>query len=378
MLRIKEIDVIRGFSILGIFFVNMLDFHSPIMYIELEEWWQSPLDRWTVALIDVAAQASFYPLFAFLFGFSMVVFRERAIEKGLSFPHLFIRRMVALFVIGCIHAFFIWHGDILITYAAMGGLLLLFHQASSRMWLAASIICFIPYFVISLLLGFAVLSGEAETSAHYESLAMEALRNYRDGTISDIFWQRWRDWIYVNNSEGFLFIVMMLLAMGLFGGYVAQSRSLLSIATIKRTAIVSLWIGMPLKLLPYLFGKNVWTEYVQDVFGGPALSIFYAAVIWLVLQKKRWKIFDYFASVGRMSLTNYLFQSVLCTFLFYSYGFGLYGSVRPFYGAVGTVVIYVTQAIISEKWLKSFHMGPIEWMWRTATYGKRPLLRRSP
>ncbi|MCZ0755376.1 DUF418 domain-containing protein [Anoxybacillus sp. J5B_2022] len=371
----KEVDSIRGFALFGIFLVNMLDFHSPVMYIRLENWWKSPLDRWTITFIDVAAQASFYPLFAFLFGFSMILFREQASEQGLPFPRLFMRRMVALLVLGGIHAFFIWHGDILITYAATGVLLLLFQQVSSRVWLFTALVCYVPRGIIAILLVVAGRTGENGVSVEAESLAREALKNYRHGTASDIFWQRLHDWVYVNNTEGFLFIAMTLLSFGLFGGYVAQNRSALSARTIKRVAVVSFLIGLPLKLLPYWMGKNMWTEYVQDTFGGPALALFYAAGMWLLAQK-RWGVFDYLAAAGRMSVTNYLLQSVLCTFVFYSYGLGLYGSVRPLYGTIGVAVIYGLQAIASRKWLQHFYTGPVEWLWRAVTYGNWPLFRR--
>jgi uncharacterized protein len=380
--RIEVIDVIRGFAIFGIFLVNMLDFSSPIMYVKPEDWWRSPIDRWTVTIIDIVAQASFYPLFALLFGVSMIVLRERVIGKGESFPPLFLRRLLALLVIGCIHAFFIWHGDILIAYALTGLVLLLFHRAHSRTWLVGAIIFFfVPHVVISLLLGLAVLSGKNATFTNNEPLAIEALKHYRDGTVADIFWQRWNDWMYVNDMGGLLFTVMTLLAMCLFGGYIAQKQWFVyveeHIRKMKTIWLFSLCIGVPLKLLPYLTEKNTWTEYVQDTFGGPVLSLFYATTIFLLFRKERWrKVLLPLAAVGRMSLTNYLFQSVFCTSLFYSYGLGLYGSVRPFYGLILTIALYFGQVIASERWLRSFRMGPVEWAWRAATYGKRPLLRR--
>ncbi|GGJ71852.1 uncharacterized protein GGR02_002368 [Anoxybacillus voinovskiensis] len=367
-MRLKEIDSIRGIALFGIFLVNMLDFHSPAMYMSLGNWWKDPLDRFVLAFIDVVAQASFYPLFAFLFGFSMILFREQAMKKGRSFPRLWIRRMAALLTIGLFHAFFVWHGDILITYATTGALLLLFHNAPSRTWLFAAMSCYVPHVIIAILIG-------SEPTRQQEAMAQEALKHYQHGTIADIFWQRLHDWMYVNDAAGFVFIVMTLLSFGLFGGYVAQIRASLSVRIIKRVALLSFCIGLPLKLLPYWLEKNEWTEYVQDMFGGPALALFYAAGMWLVSQK-RWRIIADIAACGRISITNYLLQSVLCTFLFYSYGLGLYGTVRPFVGTVGAVVIYCLQVAGSRKWLQHFSIGPVEWGWRAVTYGSRPLFRR--
>ncbi|MCL6585721.1 MAG: DUF418 domain-containing protein [Anoxybacillus sp.] len=351
----------------------MLDFHSPAMYMSLGDWWKDPLDHFVLAFIDVVAQASFYPLFAFLFGFSMVLFREQAMKKRLPFPRLWIRRMMALLVLGFFHAFFVWHGDILITYAATGALFLLFLNASSRTWLFSAISCYVPHVIIAIFLS---MSGHTQQQ-EAETMAQEALKNYQQGTVSDIFWQRLHDWMYVHNAAEFLLIVLTLLSFGLFGGYVAQIRAALSARTIKQVALVSFVIGLPLKLLPYWIGKNEWTEYVQDMFGGPALALFYAAGVWLVSQKN-WRVVDGMAACGRMSLTNYLFQSVFCTFLFYSYGLGLYGTVRPFVGTVWAVVIYYLQVVGSRKWLQHFSIGPVEWGWRAVTYGNRPPLHRRP
>ncbi|MBA2874858.1 uncharacterized protein HNR31_001629 [Anoxybacillus caldiproteolyticus] len=380
--RLTVIDVMRGFAIFGILVVNMPNFHSPAMYIETEQWWPHAIDRWTETVVDLIAQASFYPLFAFLFGFSMILFRERMSEKGVSFPRIFSRRLLALFMIGAFHAFFIWYGDILIAYALTGCLLLLFYRVHTRVWFIGAILCFfVPHLIVSLFLGLALLSGEnGELSSNHARLADEAIQHYRDGTVVEIFWQRWHDWMYINGAGGLLFTILTLLGIGLFGGYVAQKQWFTCIeqhvGTIRRLCLIAFITGILLKLLPYFTEKNLLTEYVQDIFGGTALALFYAAAIVLLFQRERWrKVLLPFAAVGRMSLTNYLFQSVVCTMLFYHYGFALYGSVRPFYGELIAIVIYVVQVIASQRWLQSFRMGPFEWVWRTITYGKKQPLK---
>jgi uncharacterized protein len=382
--RIKAIDIIRGFAILGIFLVNMPDFNSPIMYLKPGSWWNHPLDRFTEAFIDIFAQASFYTLFSFLFGFGAMIFRERLLSKGYSFGRLFSRRLFVLLIIGCIHAFFIWHGDILISYALTGAFMLLFHNVRPRYLLIwAFILLLIPNGLLSLLLLFAVLIGEEDTANFYdEKLANEALEHYRDGTFIDIFWQRWHDWVYVNNVEGTIFIIISLLPMFLLGAYAAKKKWFSDIhaneKTLKKVWFFSFLIGFIFKLLPYWTKKNIFTEYLQDMFGGPATAIFYAVTIALLSQKQWWnKILSPLAAVGRMSLTNYLFQSVFCTLLFYNYGLGLYGSVRPFYGLLLTLAIYGIQVVLSKLWLKQYTMGPMEWIWRTLTYGQKQPLKRT-
>ena len=83
--RIVSLDMMRGFAILGIFLVNMLSFHSPLLYIDPLKWWQDPLDKGIYVFIDIFAQASFYPLFSMLFGYGLVMLRERAQLKEIFF-----------------------------------------------------------------------------------------------------------------------------------------------------------------------------------------------------------------------------------------------------------------------------------------------------
>jgi uncharacterized protein len=383
--RIEAIDMMRGLAILGIFLVNMPDFNSPVMYLKPGSWWNEPLDRWTEIFIDIFAQASFYTLFSFLFGFGMVIFRERALAKGYSFPLLFGRRLFVLLGLGCIHAFLIWHGDILISYALLGFVLLLFHQMSPRgLLISALLLLIVPNSMISLLLGFAVLLGEGDSSRFYdEMLANQALENYRDGAWFDIFWQRWNDWMYVNGSLSSMFLLLIsLLPLFLLGAYFAKKRWFTDVekhlVKLKKVWSITFIVGFSFKLLPYLTANNIFTEYIQDVFGGSATAVFYAVSIVIFSQKPFWKkIFTPLAVVGRMSLSNYLFQSVLCTLLFYNYGLGLYGSVRPFHGLLLTIVIYCLQMVLSKLWLKQYTMGPMEWIWRTLTYGRKQPLRRA-
>jgi uncharacterized protein len=379
--RILVIDVLRGFALLGILMANMPHFSSPVMYGSTKT--NSRLDDWTMAAIDVFCEASFYPLFAFLFGFSMILFRDRLRKKQLPFIQTFLRRLAMLLMFGIVHAFLIWFGDILISYAIAGGILLLFSQARPRTWMIGALVCFlIPHLFMALLFGMLMfLEGTKETGNGSIQLAMEAMRNYQSGSMSDIFWQRWNDWMYANGSGGLLFTVLTVLPLCLFGGYVAQKRWVEEaeryISIIKKIALWSLLLGIFLKLLPYFTVKNYFTEYIQNIFGGTALACFYGTAIILLFQKEKWRRkLIIFHHIGKMSLTNYLLQSVCCTLLFYSYGFGWYGHIGMFFGSMLVFLIYGVQLIGSQKWFQFFRIGPLEWIWRSVTYGKRQPFRK--
>jgi uncharacterized protein len=104
--------------------------------------------------------------------------------------------------------------------------------------------------------------------------------------------------------------------------------------------------------------------------GVPAGSLFYASTVALLWESMRWRArLRPFVAVGRMALTNYLLQSLICTTLFYSWGFGLYGRVNPLLGFVPTIAIYGAQVVFSAAWLRHFASGPMESLWRRLTYG---------
>ncbi len=109
----------------------------------------------------------------------------------------------------------------------------------------------------------------------------------------------------------------------------------------------------------------------------PLLCLFYiAAIALLSLKSERWrKLFSPLAIVGRMPLTNYLMQSIIFTTLLYSWGFGLYGRLGPAACLGLTAVIFAVQVLSSRWWMARFRFGPLEWLWRGATYGRFPELR---
>ncbi|MBE4909290.1 DUF418 domain-containing protein [Bacillus luteolus] len=379
--RIKSIDIIRGLAILGIFLVNMAAFNSPVLYIG-PDWWTDKLDLWTKDFINLSAQASFYTMFSFLFGFGVMIFKERVMEKGFSFPKLYFRRLFVLLIIGCIHAFLIWHGDILITYAIIGVIFYLFHKVKPITLLVWSLVLIIvPTILMTGLLLLALLfEPSALTIPYDEKMTEQSVEVYSTGTFTEITSQRFQDWYMVNGPFNFPFMLVTLLPMFLLGALSAKvkwfSKVDENIKSIKIVWFITLMIGLPFKLLPYLFDQNLMTEFIQDTIGGPAIAMFYITSILLLLRKTLWQsILSPLSYVGRLSLTNYLFQSILCTLLFYSYGLGFYGKVSPFVGLILTLVIFSIQIILSKLWLNYYKFGPVEWLWRTLTYGKKQPLK---
>ncbi|MFD2804219.1 DUF418 domain-containing protein [Litchfieldia salsa] len=381
--RIQGVDIIRGFAIFGIFLVNMPSFNSPMLHLQPESWWPSQIDQMTLQFIDLFAQANFYTLFSFLFGFGMVLFQKRVVIKGYSFSLLVTRRLLVLLIIGCIHAFFIWHGDILISYAIIGVIFLLFYKTKPLSLLVLSLLLiFVPSLLFFGLLMLSYLVDPTSLLQNYSArIAEETAKVYSSGSITEITLQRIQDWYYVNNLDNAIFLVFALLPMFLLGAYIAKKQWFSKIEShvkaVQRLLFIAVIIAIPIKLLPYYTEKNIATDFLQDSIGGPAAAMVYASSIMLLTRNKTWqKVLSPLSFVGRLSLSNYLFQSIVCTLLFYNYGLGLYGKVTPSLGLILTIFIYSVQVVISKWWLSHYQYGPVEWIWRSLTYGKRQVFRR--
>lgn len=377
--RLVAIDAARGFAIFGIFIVNIGAFSAPyFIYGGATAAWNSTVDRYTQALIDMFFQASFYTLFSLLFGFGIQLLKDRLVERNIHVSRFLAKRLTILVGFGLIHAFAIWHGDILLSYGLIGLLLLLFLKASNRSLLAWG----------AVLLGGSVgllslaLYGTRNALGGSNQLAItQAIENYRSENLITIWSQNYHDWMHANGGIGFFFLIMVLLPLFLFGMYIARKRWLHEPekhkATLWKLWVVSLIGFIGLKIGPYLVGNPLWLSYIQDNIGGTFSAIFYIVSIMFMAQRKIGRrIIQPFAAVGRMALTNYFMQSVICFILFYGIGFGLYGSVRPIVGVGMVLVIFIGQIFLSNWWLRRFRFGPFEWLWRSLTYGKRQPLRK--
>jgi uncharacterized protein len=365
----------RGFSLLGIFIVNMLAFHTPFYYINPYTWYTDPSDKATFQWIDIAIQGSVYPLFSMLFGYGLMMQFRKSQERGITFIPLGLRRLSVLLIIGILHAFLIWSGDILITYA-LSGFIVLFLLRLSRLWLVT--IAFLLYVIPNMglaLLSYIVSATGEEFYSGFQEIESSVVA-FGSGSWLDIFMQRAADWTYANIESGSLLLIGMTILPYMLLGAAAAKGKLIERTSHKKTfwitlTAVTLVAGFSIKLLPYLFESNFYYMFVQDIFGGPLVALGYAGLITLLCQLSIFrKLLNPVAKVGRMSMTTYLSQSVIATTIFYSYGFALYGKIDVLTGTWMAVGIFVIQMIYSEIWLSKFKQGPVEAIWKRVTYGK--------
>lgn len=374
--RIISIDVMRGFALLGIFVVNMLFFHTPYIYVNPYTWYQNPSDYETFKMIDIFVQGSVYPLFAMLFGYGLAMQFMKSEANGRPFSKFAVRRLSVLLVIGCVHAFLIWAGDILITYALAGFVLLLMIRLKP-IWL---VVISVSLYLIpnGLLSGLFYLGSKLDTDALIIYTGIQEIEAsilaYGQGSWMDIFWQRLSDWVYMSGYGAMLLIMLFTIVPFLLLGAAAAKWKLIERAKELKvfwivTIIIAFGVGTSIKWIPYIKEANALTMYVQDTFGGPLQAIAYAGVIAIVCSIPiAAKILSPISKVGRMSMTIYLMQSIIATTIFYSYGFGLYGKIDISTGTWMAVGIYALQIVFAEIWFMKFKQGPVELLWKKLTY----------
>lgn len=394
--RIEVIDIIRGFAVFGILIVNMAYFNSPVYLIVTDiQMWTGVLDRVASITIRFLAEGKFISIFSLLFGMGMAILMMRADQKGFKFVPIYTRRLLILFLIGLVHSIFLWAGDILVPYAIFGFLLLLFRNCKQRTLIVWAII-FLVTPVLLMGLGWAFLEigrsvpeaakqidkAFAEMDIKYRMLFEQSLRVYSEGSFADIMKMRLKDLVFM--YFGLTFYGLNVIGMFLIGLYVARSGILTAISENLKLLRRVFWFGLIFGIIGniiYVYARenanllvpssSTFLYTVGFLIGAPTLSLFYITVIVLLIQFDRWKkLLKVFSAVGKTSISNYLFQSLICTIIFYNYGFGFYGKVGPALGIVLTLMIITLQIVISNWWIKHFNFGPIEWLWRSATYGK--------
>ncbi|MFC7321181.1 DUF418 domain-containing protein [Halobacillus campisalis] len=379
--RLSWIDASRGLAILGIFMVNVPAFNAPyFLYGGGEFVWTSTTSQAVQTFIDIFFQASFYTLFSLMFGFGIFMMKERLELKNMNYRPIIFRRLLILIGFGAVHAFLIWHGDILLSYGVFGFILFTFFNVKPAT-LLISAFSMLGVLVIPLTLGLYALRDSLGALGNSQA-AEEAIRNYGEGNLMDIWQQNLTDWTYSNNAGTIPLLALSLIPMFLIGAYIAKRRWLhepeVHLTSIKKWWVVTGVLFILFKAGPYVIGNPEWFQLLQDNIGGSASAVFYVLSITLAFRTSFGRKVIYpLTFVGRMSLSNYILQSVISFFLFYSVGFGWYGEVTPLLSVLIVLIIFSMQVAGSKAWLKKYRYGPLEWLWRTLTYRKKQPLKRS-
>jgi uncharacterized protein len=387
-------DVLRGIAVFGIFLINMPLFVAPPD--AFFDWrdnvlWTGAADRLVTMLLAIFVQAKFYTLFSFLFGLGFGVQMTRAAERqSPDFVRTYRRRALILLAIGLLHFLLIWWGDVLHLYALLGLLLLALRNKPDRFLLRACLIATVVPLAIMLVGRTVELSSpgaaaprEARIQARNQerkNRAQNDIAVYSRGPAVEIL--RYRAQRNVQRLPSELAWSIELFISFLLGLWASRRDIFRQPQQYRWLLRPLLYVALPVGLListvdsvfDYLHPNQptpLWAtnlETLKEFVGRPAMAFGYAAGL-LLSGTARWMM--PFAAVGRMALTNYLLQSVVFTTVANSYGLGLYGRIPPVTQVLLCFGFYALQMAASVWWLQTHAYGPMEWVWRSLTYGAR-------
>ena len=395
--RIAVLDVLRGFALLGILLMNIEAFAGPLnLALTGLDPALSGADRIADALVYIFVQGKFYTLFSLLFGMGFAVMAERAERAGRGFAPFYLRRSVGLLLIGLAHAVLLWSGDILVTYALLSVLLLAFAEAPTR-WLPP--IAVLVYLLASawvLLFGalgsLAQMHPEAAADWQHEMAqvgaqwqqTVEAQRlAYGSGSYAQATLQRLHD--LRESLSGLIINGPTMLGMFLLGAWFVRSGAISAPQRHARLFARLRWIALPVGLALMLasFALEPWMDPARlDLRLSSAWALASLAGLLMCLGYMGWVVravdrLRVLAPAGRMALSNYVLQSLVCTMLFYGYGLGLFERVPRAWQIPLAVALFALQVALSHAWLRRYRFGPLEWLWRAFTYLRWPPLRRT-
>lgn len=426
--RIQSLDVLRGFALLGILLLNIIGFALPYASYSnpsVDLGIGSRLDLATWAGVELFAEGAMRALFSMLFGAGVVLFATGARAKS---GWLHYKRTFWLLIFGLFDAFILlWAGDILVTYALAGALLYWVRNWRARYLLVLAAILLVLMSGLHLLmavgLGYArdaavqiesadtgtrdtveaapTQSGPdpAEMAAQWEDFAadfaptpdaIERELEQRRASYPSAF-----EWNRKKAQDMMLFVIpvfmlwdslaMMLIGMVLFKLGVLQGRA--KPRTYRNLLLIGFAVGLAVNGYEVArasgSGFDVFSTFAQMQptyhFGRLAMGLGWIGLVVLALQRLAGsRLHRMLAAVGRMALTNYLMHSLIALFLFTGAGIGLVGRLGRFELLLVVFAIWALQLVLSDWWMQRYLYGPLEWLWRLLTYGRRPAFRRAP
>lgn len=387
--RIEWLDLLRGFAVFGILFANILVFALP----QDAGNWPGLFDKAAKFGINTFVSGKFINLFTILFGVSFALQISRLRRSPGDARRIFLRRQAGLFLLGVIHVLLFSSQDILVFYAILGLVLWPLRNLRTKALLTIAAIVYVLSFVPAQLDRLHTIVGKETVSATSSGVVAQSgnpigrLANpYAGDNWLSIADYRVREFLHGPTTT----VVRYLrkLPFFLLGIALIKSRWLMAFAADRRRLVrataMAATIGLTgrfLLYLTYLGSAPEWTLFWRlpiAAIADPALTIAYSALLIYLFQFTRCRrYFSPLVATGRVALSNYVLQSVIATTLFYGYGFGLYGKIGPFGLVLTSLAILGALAAMSVAWLRVYRFGPLEWIWRSMTYGQwQPIRHR--
>ncbi len=396
--RIAELDVLRGIALFGVLTMNFVYFASEgqlATEAQLAALPTANLDWWAYNGVRLVIGDKANTVFATLFGLGFYLQMKRG-EGRPGFERRYVRRLFWLLMFGVFNTFFLWFGDILNLYAVAGFALL-----AMRRWRTRTLVIFgsiaalyshnLQEWLFDLINYDPIPDGLYADAAVLERQSVAVGGDY--GSIVSLFAQ----WTWVEWIAGGMMAAWLVYAIGRFalGAAIGRSGILDDIPRFVPLLRRIAWVALPAGILAGVAIRLVldeiviipgdldtWKAIAQSLRSPAALLLAagYCAGIVVALQQGWGKrLFGVFAPVGRMALTNYLAQGFIYAFVLFGVGpgLGLAGKIGSAAVVAICIAFFAFQTVFSHWWLARYRFGPMEWLWRTLTYGERPAMRRA-
>jgi len=396
--RINQLDILRGFALLGILIMNIQSFSMPVAaYLNPTVWGDLQGINYIVWVTShIVADSKFMGLFSILFGAGVCLFAERATQKNGSSTLLHYKRNFWLLMFGLIHAHFIWYGDILVCYALCAFWVYWFRHKSARFLIGSSILFISIASFYSLFVNYALNNQYIPPESIEEILYFwhpdqTQLADEISAYTGDFLEQTYR-----RSQDAFFLETQVFLSTNLWraGGMMLLGMALYKngVLTGERTnrfyfwlVLVGLFIGISLSSYGVMqnFAHSFNVNYSMflgnqyNYWGSIFTTLAYIGIVNLIVNNGLLKrLQKRLAAVGQMAFSNYIAHSLICTFIFYGHGLGLFSQVERSHQIIIVIVIWLLQLWYSPLWLKNFRFGPLEWVWRSLTYWQRQSMQR--
>jgi len=383
--RIATLDILRGFALFGMIFIHFHQFFR----LSTPEAGRPPGEAWIGHIAWIGIEEKAWATFAFLFGVGFAVLMRRAEKRGQPVVAFYLRRLAALALIALLLDLFTGF-TVLLDYVIWGLPLLLIRKWPTALLLAVAVISAGAWTIEPLGAGlhrWAVLGREGADRAM--AARVRTVRppppappnNYRAFVVSRVrlLQFRYSNWRAFLPGSTFTLFVLGLLALrrGIFDHPREHLRVIVAFMTIGLVSWAVVWWGLP--HLPVGFapqGVGLMMKTGLGVVSEQWLAFTYiGALVLLLAYRPQWtQRFALVGIAGRMALTNYVLQCVVIFALSSHLVFALH--LRPYYYTLGAIVLFGVSMILSQVWLTRFRYGPLEWLWRSATYLRVPELRR--
>ena len=376
--RLDSIDILRGMALFGVLVVNLIaEFRVSVFqqFLPANEPTFSG-DRVVETFVSMALEMKAFALFSFLFGVGLAVQFERLLKGGRAYYWLS-RRLIVLLVFGLLHLLFLWNGDILTEYAIVGILVLPFLAAPT--WaMAVAISCFLAFYVVMPAMSLPIPWPSTELLQRHVA---EANIAYASGNALEV----WRFSIHELHLLLPLHLWILPRSIGLFllgilawrSGFMQHQERHLRFLWI--AAGVGIVTGAATTIAIAIGATSTWGIFgvLLPNLSSVILALGYGAMALALVQLPSvGQVLKVFAPLGRMAFTNYIMQSVIFGYIFFGYGLGYFGQLGAMHALLIGIGVYAAQVLLSGWWLSRFQFGPLEWLWRTLTYGIKQPLRK--